>query len=210
MDFTSNARPAIESLTPANNATGVVVNPSIVLDFDDAVYVNDENTELILKEYVTDNIIESYDLYNLDLGDGAGYFSDGAITLSLSNPLAEGTQYYFVLEPSDAIRYDFNAEAFVGLDDKDDWAFTTEIIDNDAPVITSLSPNDGSSGIPIDEMLTVEFDEDIALPTGTLTGFIRIRNSDGSTFTNVPYNTNSVSEGWLSVDGNTISFLDEL
>ncbi|WP_462248510.1 Ig-like domain-containing protein [Ekhidna sp.] len=207
LDFTSNARPSIESLIPANDATEVAVNTSIILDFDDAVYVNDENTELILKEYATDNIIESYDLYNLNLGDGAGSFSDGSITLSLSSPLAEGTQYYFVLEPADAIRYDFNAEAFVGLDDKDDWTFTSEIIDSEAPVIMSLSPNDGSSGVSIDEMLTVEFDEDIALPTGSLTGFIRIRNSDGSTFDNIPYIENSVSEGWLSIDGNRISFL---
>ncbi|MEP4531846.1 MAG: Ig-like domain-containing protein [Cyclobacteriaceae bacterium] len=165
LDFTSNDAPNIASLSPANQSTGVGISSTITVDFDGTVYAADPST-LVLKEYATDNTIESFDLTILDTGDGMGSFDDGVITVTPTSDLEESTKYYLVLEPALSIRYEFNAESFIGLDDKDDWTFTTQAADIEAPTLTSSGAISGGTYGSAILNFTLTFSEEVNFNTG--------------------------------------------
>ncbi|MEP4135109.1 MAG: Ig-like domain-containing protein, partial [Cyclobacteriaceae bacterium] len=165
LDFTSNDAPNIASLSPADQSTGVGISSTITVDFDGTVYAADPST-LVLKEYATDNTIESFDLTILDTGDGMGSFDDGVITVTPTSDLEESTKYYLVLEPALSIRYEFNAESFIGLDDKDDWTFTTQAADIEAPTLTSSGAISGGTYGSAILNFTLTFSEDVNFNTG--------------------------------------------
>lgn len=198
LDFTANARPLIESTTPSNGATGASISDNLTLDMDVSVYT-DGTVNLVIKEYASDNTFETIALSSLDLGDGAGYFPDGIITINPTSDLTDNTQYYVVLEGAGTLKSDFNAESFIGLDDKDDWTFTTEVVDNVAPTVTSFSPADNATDVSVDVgTLTMTLSEDVQSGGS---GTIRIRRISS----NQVFQEFSIGTSEVTISGNTVT-----
>ncbi|WMN07867.1 Ig-like domain-containing protein [Marivirga arenosa] len=124
LDFTANARPLIEALLPLDDATDIAIDASLTLDLDEDMYV-DGAVQLIIKDFASDNTFASFDLSALDMGEGAGTFLNGIITVNPASDFDNSTQYYVVLEGAGSLRSSFNAESFIGLQNKSDWNFTT-------------------------------------------------------------------------------------
>src|SRR5690554_3559193 len=127
------------------------------------------------------NLVATFN-QDIQLGSGAevhiyGYQSElvvEAITTELSvsgsdliiNPtadLAEGTHYYVVI-PAGAVETT-SGEPFAGLTDKDAWDFTTVYLPLESPV---LSPAHNADGVLKDAVLSLQFDKDIELGSGTI------------------------------------------
>ena len=162
LDFTSNDMPNVSSLSPADASTGVAVSSSVAVTFEGSVYAADP-CGLILREFDTDAIVESFDLNTLDLGDGAGQFDDGTITVTPSTDLAEETKYYVTIEPSQSIRFNSNAEGTTELSTKTDWTFTTVAPDITAPTITSVTEIEDGVYENYTLRFTVNFSEPVVI-----------------------------------------------
>ena len=198
-----NTAPTIISQSPADGATTVTTDQVFTMTFDEDValptstltgfirIINGDGSPFINIPYTTDSESQGWLTVNED-----------QVSFSRST-LIEGNSYYITIDNNTFA--DAAGNKVTGYSgDSDWWNFTVE--DNSAPTIISKSPADDATTVTTDQTFTITLDEDVALPVATLTGIIRIKNDDGSTFTNIPYYTESVNQGWLSVSGNEISF----
>ncbi len=135
LSFTSTSRPHIQTLSPADDEIDVDASSTLSIQFDTHVWANDP-AALILIDYDSEDTLETFDL--TALGDG-GDFADGLITLTPTSSLPEGTHLAVLANPVGALRSSSNSEQFIQLDDKDDWDFTTQEPDTEAPTITSIT-----------------------------------------------------------------------
>ena len=157
LNFISNQRPQISTLSPLDGATDVAVDASLEIDFDMDMYAPDPCT-LVLKRYVDDQVIETFDLSNMG---SSGEFVNGTITLTPTSDLPANTRMYVVADPVGSLEANSNTENFLGLDDKDDWDFTTAAPDLIAPEISSITEIDDGSYNNYTLVFTITFNEDI-------------------------------------------------
>jgi hypothetical protein len=190
LDFTSNDKPNISTLSPTDAVTDVEKSASITVTFDGEIYAADP-CSLIIKEYDTDNVFESFNLYTLDLGDGAGSFSDGVITVDPTSDFDYETKYYVTIEPSQSIRYSFNAEGSTELTTKGDWTFTTKAPDTTAPTLTSAGTLDDGTNESAILDFTLTFSEDVTISTAF--NMFKLGYSNGGTINFSTYITGTTS-----------------
>jgi hypothetical protein len=101
--------------------------------------------------------------------------------------LAPGTEFTYQVQARDKST-GMNATAF-----SDPASATTDTLDETPPSISSLSPSNGTSGVPVNANLEITFDEDVAVATG----FITLKNLTAATQEQIDVTDNSQ----VSVDG---------
>jgi alpha-galactosidase len=167
------APPAVSSLSPADNATGVAPGANLVLTFNEPVAAGTGNITLRNLSDGTQDVIAITDASRIS-------FNGSFVTINPAADLAGGKSYALRIEAA-AIK-DLANNPFAGIDDDTTWNFTTALPDLTPPEISSLSPADNTSGVATAANLVVTFNEPVALGTGNIT----LRNLANSTQTTIP------------------------
>ena len=128
--ITDTTDPTIDTLSPTDGATDVVVASNLVITFDEAVDVETGNISIYKSS--DDSVVEAIDVTG-GLITGTGTTT---ITVNPTSNLAEGTDYYIQI---DATAFDdTSGNSFAGILDETTWNFTT--IDATGPVISETIP----------------------------------------------------------------------
>jgi large repetitive protein len=139
------AAPVHVSTTPAHNATNVPVNAIVSLLFNEALSPVSVNSGSV---YLYDTVL------NTQVATSIALSSDGKqISLTPLQPLAVSRQYYAYAYPvQDLAQNQLHAYSY----------FTTGVAtDTQAPVISSVSVDDGQVNIPLNARIRVRFDEPV-------------------------------------------------
>ena len=176
--------PTLSSSIPANGATDVSTVADLVLTFNEDVQAG---TGIIdLRTVSPDTSVETFDVTLLPVGA----FDGRDLTLAPSSPLTPGEEYYLVI-PFGAVE-DLTGNDFAGFlapPDASAFTFTTD----DTP--PSLTGTELLLNLLPTADLTIEFDEAVALGTGTITIHLASDNSVVETI-NIPAD--------VSVDDDTV------
>ncbi|CAD5252338.1 MULTISPECIES: Ig-like domain-containing protein [unclassified Imperialibacter] len=146
--------PSIQYQAPENGAIDIEIdlsNNDLAFDFDEDVSTG-SGAVLLIKNYDTDEIIESIDIANQS-------YVGGSIEVPISF-LPYGTKVYILVEPVGTITSDDTGLSFSGLDDKNDWVFTTGAAPVE-PAISSLSPANGATNVSVNSSFTLDFNIDL-------------------------------------------------
>ncbi|UCB45555.1 MAG: Ig-like domain-containing protein [Spirochaetota bacterium] len=155
--------PTVQTLFPADEATGVSLNTNLIITFDEAVTIGTGN-------------ISIYDSSDDSLLGGA------AIDVASAQVTAVGSDTFVIDHPTDFtspnsyyVQIDAGAfkdaanNNFAGITDKETWDFTADgASDGVAPSYTDLFPADGATNIALNVNLVITFDELVIPGTGTI------------------------------------------
>jgi|GEM_PF-1961059 len=174
--------PTVQSYNPADNATGVSPSANLVITFTEAVTKQSGN--ITIKKTSDDSTVETIDVTS---GQVTGGGTD-TITINPTSDFASLTGYYVLI---DATCFDdLSSNSFAGISDKTVWNFTTA--DVEPPVISSLSPTDGATGVALDANLVANFNEAVVKGSGNIT--IK-KTSDDSTVETIDVTSGQVTGG---------------
>lgn len=159
-DFTTvdTLAPRVSSFSPADGATGVSPTSNIVLTFSEPIQ-RGSGLIRIRSGSATGTVIESFDAAT----STRLTLSGTQLTLDPTNSLAGSTRY-FVTFAAGTIR-DLAGNNYGGTTAYD---FRTAALDTAAPLISSWSPADGSTGVDPAATFTVGFNETIQRGSGLI------------------------------------------
>jgi hypothetical protein len=166
--------PEIAKLSPANNASGVYPGiGSLKAAFG-------EDVELTGAGSITIKNLSAASEQVINLPNAA-VTMDGArnLVVTLGSNLAFNTNYAVRIS-SGALR-DLSGNGFAGIADDTTWAFSTAAQNLNPPLITTKSPEDNSTGVPIGTNIITTFDQNIILGSGNIV--IKDLNDDSTTQT---------------------------
>ncbi len=167
--YVDTSPPTISILSPADNATGVALDANLVITFSKAIDIQTGN---IYIKKLSDNSTAQTIAMSSGLLSGNGTTQ---ITINPSTDLDHTTSYYINI---DATAFDDTAgNSYAGMTGNGTWNFTT-IGDLTAPTISSFSPADNTTGVPVASNLVMNFSEAVNVQTGNFV----IYNSGGSIF----------------------------
>lgn len=133
----STENPAITSLSPADNDTGIIVSSNLVITFNKNVTAGSGN--ITIKKTSDDSVFETIAANDSKVtGNGTA-----TITINPSGTLGSNTGYYILID-STAFE-DGSSNFFPGISSTQAWNFTTQII---APTATSTPTPTGSISSP--------------------------------------------------------------
>lgn len=132
----STENPAINTLSPADNATNVTVSSNLVITFSQSVTAGSGN--IVIKKTSDDSIVETI-AANSSLVTGTG---STTITINPTSNLSGSTGYYVEI---DSTAFKNGSNFFGGINSKDAWNFTTETVPTATPTPTSVSSSSSSS-----------------------------------------------------------------
>ncbi|MDX1589453.1 MAG: Ig-like domain-containing protein [Oleiphilaceae bacterium] len=195
-DFTlviDTTAPTVDTLSPADGATGVLLETSLEMTFTEVVQTG--SGDIVVFRSADDTELERIDV-------GGGKVSGGGTTTLAINPASDleaGTDYYVQVDGTALT--DVAGNAYAGISNKTDWNFTSEI-----PVLLdSSSPADDATGVALDTDLTLTFNQTVNMGSGNLS---LIRTSDGQVFETIAVGSGQVSGGGTSTI--TVTFGDIL
>jgi len=177
-----NTEPSLVSTSPANSATGVLLDANIVITFDEEIQ---EGTGDIT---ITDDSDGSDDR-TIAVDNAQVTYEGNSLIINLTSDLENNTNYSVSL-PIGGVQ-DLAGNATTA---SVDFSFTT-VNDGAAPTVVTFSPADNSTEVNLDVNLQVTFSENIKAGTGDIT----LREVGGAT---IDYDVTSASE--LSISGNTL------
>ncbi len=167
-NFTTTAAPAdttaptLQSTTPADEATGVAAGANIVLTFNEAVQAGTTGF-IVIRNAVGGTIAKSIAVTDTTQVT----FSGNQVIINPTTDLAENHAYY-VTVTADAIR-DVGGNYFAGIISSTTLNFTTAgTADTTAPIVSSLSPADNSTGVAPNSNLVLTFNEAIQAASGSI------------------------------------------
>jgi hypothetical protein len=175
--------PVVSSLSPNNGATGVSVNLTASIVFNEAIQ---KGTGNISVRRTSDNTI----VQTTDVTNGAVTISGNTASFPISG-LSNGTGYY--IEVDNAAFKDLSNNNFAGISGNSTWAFTTGTILYSANFnVCSTTPTEGFtqfSAVGAQVWACTTFGRDAAnMPTGSAPNGLQINGFSG---TNIP------NEDWL-------------
>jgi hypothetical protein len=180
---------AIDGLSPANNATSVAVNTTLIVTFDESVL---PGTSGSIRIFRYDN---DFELFTFGVADPEVVVEDNTLTVTPGS-LPQDTKLYVLLD--DAIVKNLGQLSFDGTMTKDTWSFTTVPL---PPSLEGVSPANGQVDVAVNATLGLEFDESITAGIGNI--YIR-RMSDGGQVYRIPVNDPTVV-----ISGTSISISQE-
>ena len=157
-----NIPPAVTSVSPVNGTTGVGINSTVIANFSEAINASTVTASTFQLRDAGNNII-----------NGTLNTSSAQVTFTPSSALTGLTVYTATIQGGTSGVKDLAGNA---LDGNYSWSFTT--IDNTAPIITSVLPGSGATGISVGTTVTANFNEGINGSTVTTSTF-QLRNSSG-------------------------------
>ena len=141
--------PAITSLAPLDNATGVVRSVTNVIKFDENIALVDP-TGVKLRSTDTDAVVAA----NISV-------SSSDLFINPTANLESGTSYYVTI--LDGVITDEVGNAFAGWLDTDKTTYNFTTLDNVGPTLTSSSPADNAVDVPIDANILLTCSEDVVI-----------------------------------------------
>ncbi|MEQ8684188.1 MAG: Ig-like domain-containing protein, partial [Imperialibacter sp.] len=177
--------PTISSLSPADNATGVAVNGDLVVTFSENIVAN---TGVITIRNIGGSIHSSYS------ANGGVSISNNTLTITPSFNLDASTEYYVDLGVG--VVKDAAGNSFAGLNGNPNWTFTTQALEVSA---LSYAPANGNTNVAVSSDLSITFEENITIATGTISVH---HASNGMLITSLTNYNGSA----MTIDGATVSF----
>lgn len=151
--------PAVQTLSPADNATGVSPSANLVITFTESVDV--ESGVISLYKASDDSLVEDIAVTGGQI-TGTG---TNTITINPTTVLDSSTSYYVTVA---ATAFDDVAgNSFAGITASTTWNFTTA--DVGTPALLSVSPQDGAADVATSTSLTLTFDEAVDAESGNIT-----------------------------------------
>lgn len=161
--------PAVQTLSPADNATDVATSTNLVITFNETIASTGTGTVSIYTSS-DDGLVETIAVTG-SLVTGSG---STEITINPSTTLSSATAYYVQIS-SNAFP-DSAGNFFAGISNATTWNFTTA--DEVAPTVSTFAPADGATGVAVAANLVITFNETIG---STGTGTVSIyKSSDDS------------------------------
>ncbi|WP_258105771.1 Ig-like domain-containing protein [Marinoscillum sp. MHG1-6] len=176
------AQPAISSLDPLDDATGVALDKSISITFDVKVEPVANGGSVYIRKTADSTAVDSFVAFT-DLS-----WSPDSMTVSFQSAfLAELTEYSIII-PDTIFRDKSTLQAFPGILTLAEWSFTTG--EFTPPTATAFYPGSGNTNINPDTVLSIKFDETVAIASD---GFIQIvLTSDSTVVENIDVATAAV------------------
>ncbi len=180
LSFTStNPVPTLSSSVPADNATGVAVNSTIVLNFSENV--DAESGNITIKKTSDNSIFETIDVTGGQV-TGSG---TSQITVTPSSDFDTGTEYYVLI---DATAFDdSDSGSYAGISSTTALSFTST---NPVPTLSSSVPADNATGVAVDSTIVLNFSENVDAESGNIT--IK-KTSDNSIFETIDVTSGQVT-----------------
>jgi methionine-rich copper-binding protein CopC len=181
-NFTSadNQGPAVVSFNPADNGTGVVVNSNLVINFNENVAKGTGN--ITIWRTIGDVLVETIDVTSIRVN-----VSGTQVTIDPVNNFLGATGYY--IQIAETCFKDVTNNPYLGILDKTTWNFTS--VDTVAPTVVALTPNDGGTGVGINDNLVMTFNENVA--KGSAGNIIIKRTTDNTVFEAIPITDSRIS-----------------
>jgi len=176
-----SSEPVINSLSPADNATGVTSTANLQIVFDEAVTPVTGN--ITIRRSSDNSVFEQ-----IPVGD-ARVTGSGTSTITIDPTLSfEALTDYYVLVDSGAFENTLE-RPFAGISAPADWNFTSENI----VLLNSSSPADNAINVAPDATIALTFNQPVSVSGGNL----RIRRSGDDSL----YDTVSLTSGQVSGAG---------
>ena len=163
-----NTPPAITSVSPVNGATGVSTGANIIANFSEAVNASTVTTTTFQLRDAGNNLITA-----------SISTSSGQITLDPASTLAGSAIYTATITGGASGVKDLAGNALAS---NYSWSFTTAAVDNTPPIVTSVSPSNGATGVSTGTTVIANFSEAINASTVTTSTF-QLRNSSNTLIT---------------------------
>ncbi len=149
--------PAVQTLAPADDATGVPINANLVVTFTEAV-VKGSGDIVISKTGV--GAVET-----IPVGSSQVVVAGAVVTIDPASDLANGTGYDVQIA---ATAFDDTAgNSYAGISNETSWNFVT-VADTTDPAVQTLAPADDATGVPINANLVVTFTEAVVKGSGDI------------------------------------------
>ena len=162
-----NASPTLSSSTPADNATNVVKDGTIVLNFSENVVVGSGN--ITIKIASSDVSIETIEVNNPEV-TGSG---TSQITIDPQTNWGQNTEYYVLI---DATAFDdTSGNSYEGISSTTALTFT---VANDTPILSTSVPANNATSVALDANIVLNFSENVTAQSGNIT----IKKADNTIF----------------------------
>ena len=171
--------PTLSSSSPADNATGVLIDANIVLNFSEPMDVESGN----IKIYKTsdNSLVETIDVTSSQV-TGTG---TTAITINPSSDFEYNVEYYVLI---DATAFDDGSDAsYAGITSTTALSFTAA---NSAPTLVSSVPADDATDVAIDANIVLNFSESVNADDGDI---VIYKTSGGTTVETIASTASNVT-----------------
>ncbi|WP_415295576.1 BspA family leucine-rich repeat surface protein [Candidatus Pelagibacter sp. Uisw_113] len=158
LNFTSaNVLPTLSSSTPADNATNVIKDGTIVLNFSENVVVGSGN--ITIKIASSDVSIETIEVNNPEV-TGSG---TSQITIDPQTNWGQNTEYYVLIDGTAFV--DASGGSYAGISSTTALTFT---VANDAPILNTSVPANNATSVALDANIVLNFSENVTVQTGNI------------------------------------------
>ncbi len=153
-----NTVPTLSSSVPADNATSVAVDSTIVLNFSESV--DAESGNITIKKTSGNSTVETIDVTGGQV-TGSG---TSQITVTPSSDFDASTEYYVLI---DATAFDDSESgSYAGISSTTALSFTTA---NAVPTLSSSVPADNATSVAVDSTIVLNFSESVDAESGNIT-----------------------------------------
>jgi methionine-rich copper-binding protein CopC len=167
--------PTISSLSPVDNATGVLLDANLVITFSESVAADTGN--ITIYKASDDTVFEAIDVTDAAVS-GSG---TATITINPSSSFAAGESYYVLIDATAFNTSTGGFLSFAGISST--TAFNFSVITE--PTLSASSPSDNATGVSITANIVLTFSEDVTAVSGDI--FIK-KTSDNSTIETIAVN----------------------
>ena len=182
--------PTIATLSPADNATAVVISNNLQVTFNENVQKGTTGN-IVIKKSSDNSVVETIAVTSAQVT-----VSGSTVTINPTSDLANSTGYYVEIDAG-AIKDSANNN-FAGITGSNTWNFTTASAgDTTAPAIATLSPADNATAVVVGNNLQVTFNESVQKGTGNI--LIKQLSNDAIV------ETIAVTSGQVTVSGSTVT-----
>ena len=174
-----NTVPTLSSSVPADNATSVALDSTIVLNFSESV--DAESGNITIKKTSDNSTVETIDVTSGQV-TGSG---TSQITITPSSDFDSGTEYYVLIDAS--AFDDVDSGSYAGISSTTALSFTTA---NALPTLSSSVPADNATSVALDSTIVLNFSESVDAESGNIT--IK-KTSDNSTVETIDVTSGQVT-----------------
>jgi hypothetical protein len=186
--FTTAGPPTVSSLSPANGSEVSTAAENLIITFSEIIEAGTSGSFRI--KYANSGGV-SFQSVSIDETEYID-ITDSILTISHLD-FTPDTGYYITIDPG-FVKSAVSGVDFGGIQDTTEWTFTAP----SGPQITTYEPGNNSIDIPVDSVLTLTFDENIARGSGNMI----IHHPGGSDAVTISASSSSN----LTIDGNRLSF----
>ena len=159
--------PTLSSSTPADNATNVIKDGTIVLNFSKNVVVGSGN--ITIKIASSDVSIETIEVNNPEV-TGSG---TSQITIDPQTNWGQNTEYYVLIDGTAFV--DASGGSYAGISSTTALTFT---VANDTPILSTSVPANNATSVALDANIVLNFSENVTAQSGNIT----IKKADNTIF----------------------------